>query len=85
MAGNRPEDRTVVLLERIVKLLTVFVTKGPLPADANMSDRVVLLSSVGLQPKEIADLLGTTPNIVSARISEAKSGHSTKVHRRTKK
>ena len=32
-------------------------------------EKIELLSSAGLQPKEIADLLGTTPNTVSVALS----------------
>lgn len=32
-------------------------------------ERIELLSSAGLQPKEIADLLGTTPNTVNVALS----------------
>jgi DNA-binding CsgD family transcriptional regulator len=50
-------------LRRISRLLTLLVTK-----DLSQKDKIALLSTAGLQPKEIADLIGTTPNTVSVTL-----------------
>jgi DNA-binding CsgD family transcriptional regulator len=50
-------------LRKIVRLMTLLVTK-----DLNQKDKIALLSTTGLQPKEIADLIGTTPNTVSVTL-----------------
>ena len=38
-------------------------------ADKKQQDQITLLSQAGLQPKEIAELLGTTPNTVRVTLS----------------
>ena len=37
--------------------------------DKKQKDKIQLLSSAGLQPKAIADLIGTTPNTVNVALS----------------
>ena len=37
-----------------------------------MKEKTILLNTVGLAPKEIAELLGTTPNTVSVALSAAR-------------
>jgi DNA-binding CsgD family transcriptional regulator len=61
-----PQDLDNVLseLKRISRLLTLLVTK-----DLNQRDKIGLLSTAGLQPKEIADLVGTTANTVSVTLA----------------
>jgi len=60
------------LLTQVVRLLGILVTKG-LPKDQmTQGEQILLLSSAGMHPKEIADLLGTTAGTVSVRLSEAK-------------
>jgi DNA-binding CsgD family transcriptional regulator len=50
-------------LRKIGRLLTLLATK-----DLSQKDKIALLSTAGLQPKEIADLIGTTPNTVSVTL-----------------
>ena len=52
-------------LRRIGRLLTLLVTK-----DLSQKDKIALLSTAGLQPKEIAELIGTTPNTVSVTLAQ---------------
>lgn len=61
------EQRDDILpeLRRISRLLTLLVTKN-----LSQKDKIALLSSAGLQPKEIADLIGTTPNTVSVTLAQ---------------
>lgn len=61
------EQRDDILseLRKIGRLLTLLVTK-----DLGQKEKIELLSSAGLQPKEIAELIGTTANTVSVRLTE---------------
>jgi DNA-binding NarL/FixJ family response regulator len=52
-------------LKRITKLLLIIATK-----DQKQREQIEILSRTGFQPKEIADLLGTTPNNVSVTLSD---------------
>ncbi len=58
MNGSK-EEEILQELRRISKILVLTATK-----DQTQKDRITLLSSIGFEPKEIADLLGTTPNTV---------------------
>lgn len=53
------ENEILQELQRISKLLALTVTR-----ELIQKDRIELLSGIGFQPKEIADLIGTTPNTV---------------------
>ena len=55
-------------LDRVVRLLAL----SAISPDQSMKDKAIQLSSVGLAPKEIASLLGTTPNTISVALSAAK-------------
>ena len=55
------------LLEKIDVLLRLSALN--IIKDKEYTEQVELLSSVGLQPKEIADLLGKTPNSVRVTLS----------------
>ena len=58
------------LVEVASKLDTLIrLTAIGLFGDKTQRDKIELLSSAGLQPKEIADLLGTTPNTVNVALS----------------
>ena len=63
------ESESIELLQRIVRLLTILVTR-----DLNQKDKIILLSNAGLQPKEIADLIDTSPNTVSVTLSSIRKG-----------
>jgi len=51
-------------LKKITKLLILMVTK-----DQTQRANIEMLSKVGLPPKDIAELLATTPNTVSVTLS----------------
>ncbi|MDZ7791917.1 MAG: hypothetical protein U5L08_15750 [Xanthomonadales bacterium] len=55
-------------LDRIVRLLAI----NSIRPDQSMKDKAIALSSVGLGPKEIADLIGSSPHSVSQTLSAAK-------------
>lgn len=46
-------------LDTIIKLMVLLKAE-----DKSQSEQIWLLSTAGLQPKEIANILGTTPNTV---------------------
>jgi DNA-directed RNA polymerase specialized sigma24 family protein len=46
-------------LQRITKILILIATEGK-----NQREKIETLSNIGFQPKEIAELLGTTPGSV---------------------
>lgn len=54
-------------LERIAKLLGILVAEGKTQREA-----VLRLADVGFEPREIADLLGTTANTVRVTIHQAR-------------
>jgi DNA-binding NarL/FixJ family response regulator len=60
------EEEILQELQRISKLLVSIVTKDL----TQQKDRIATLSHAGFEPKEIADLLGTTPHNVSVVLSD---------------
>jgi hypothetical protein len=61
------EERIIKKLEHIEKLLVFLCIK-----EKDQTDRIKILDSIGFQPKEISDLLGTTPNTVRVAKSRIK-------------
>lgn len=51
-------------LDRIIRLLTMLATQ-----DLLQKDKILVLSKAGFKPKEIADLIDTTPNTVSVTLN----------------
>jgi len=58
---------TPAQLDKLIRLVSILVTK-----DLLQKDQIAVLSKAGLQPKDIADLIGTTPHTVSVTLSELK-------------
>ena len=58
------DDEIIDELRKITRLLTVLATKG-----MTQREQIMLLDSVGLPPREIAELIGTTSNTVSVTLS----------------
>ncbi len=56
---NPQHDDLLKELKRITKLLTMIATK-----DLKQKDQIRILDSLKFQPKEIAELLGTSANAV---------------------
>jgi DNA-binding CsgD family transcriptional regulator len=77
--GNAKDDEIIDTvpssgIERLTNLLALLVVKGH-----NQTESVKLLSRAGFQVKEIAGLLGSTPNTVSVTLYQAKkNGKKTK-------
>lgn len=57
------EEKVLAKLDHIIKLMVLAMTDGK-----PQVERVRLLAGVGFKPKEIADILGTTPNTVSVTL-----------------
>ena len=62
-------EQLVIELRRISVLLALNLAKGQ-----SQREQVYLLARVGFQPKEIADILGTTANTVSVALSRSRKG-----------
>jgi len=58
------EEEILQELRCISKLLSLTVTR-----DLSQKEKIELLSGIGFQPKEIADLIGTTPGSVSVTLT----------------
>jgi len=58
-------DEILEELRRITKILAKIATK-----DQIQKEQIKTLSDIGFQPKEIAELLGTTGNTVNVALSE---------------
>lgn len=60
------EDLTQVVekLDTLVRLVAVGVC-----GEGTQKEKIKVLSTAGLEPKEIASILGTTPNTVSVALS----------------
>ena len=52
-------------LQKITKLFVLSLTK-----DMNQTEAISIMSKIGFQPKEIAELLGTTANTVRVTLSK---------------
>ena len=59
-------------LDTIVRLLGRLVIASQLPDDAIQKDQIDLLSSLGLDAHQIADVVGTTLNTVQVTLSKLK-------------
>lgn len=51
----------------LIRLVAIGITQGK-----TQKDQIALLAQAGLQPKMIAEILGTTPNTVSVALSKFK-------------
>ena len=67
-------------LDTIIKLMVLGMTEGK-----NQSEQVMLLSTAGFKPKEIAKTLGTTANTVRVALSNLKKEKSKGASRKIKK
>ncbi len=67
MAEQELLNNIATQLNSIKKLLVVNIIDGK-----NQKDQISILSFAGFQPKEIAELLGTTSNTVSVMLNKLK-------------
>lgn len=52
-------------LDKLIRIVALSSTQG-----LTLTERISLLYQAGSSPKEIADILGTTSNVVNVRLSE---------------
>lgn len=67
-------SRIEAKLDTLIRLLALSVTSE----SQSLKDRAIRLQRVGLTPKEIAVLCGTTPNTISVALSAAKRNAKSK-------
>ena len=75
---DRGLDAVNAKLAQIVKLLALAAIEHAV----SVKEKALRLNSAGLQPKEIAALLGTTPNAVSVALSAGRRKKKAKAVRR---
>jgi DNA-directed RNA polymerase specialized sigma24 family protein len=61
-------------LDRVIRLLAL----NAVPAGHSLQEKATILSRIGFAPKEIAEIIGTTPNAVSVTLSAAKRSKARK-------
>ncbi len=59
-------------LDEIIKLLKFSVTLDCKQLDCTQKEKILLLASLELAPKNIAEILGTTPNTVRVTLSQSR-------------
>ena len=52
-------------LDKLIRIVALSSTKG-----LTSTDSIFMLHQAGFAPKEIADIIGTTSNVVNVRLSE---------------
>jgi DNA-binding transcriptional MerR regulator len=68
------DKELVIELQQIKRLMVILCTK-----DLAQKEQIRLLSRAGFQPKEIAELIGTTSNTVSVVLNSLKKTEIKKV------
>jgi DNA-directed RNA polymerase specialized sigma24 family protein len=67
--GDNMEDRQfeeiTERLDKLIRIVALSSTKG-----LTLTEKILLLHQAGFAPKEIADILATTSNVVNVRLSE---------------
>jgi len=76
---NDIDAKILEKLDTLVKLTVLNTIK-----DKEYKDQVELLSSIGFQPKEIADMLGKTSNSVRVTLSNLRKDKKTKKEKKVK-
>jgi len=61
---NERDNSITRRLDTLIRLVATGIC-----ADRPQKEKIAILSSAGLSPKEIADIIGTTPNTVSVALS----------------
>lgn len=64
---SRTGEAILTELRKITRILNLIATK-----DMPQKEKILSLSAVGLQPKEIAEIIGTTANTVSVTLSSTR-------------
>jgi hypothetical protein len=69
------EGKILAKLDLVVRLQALGLVKE----FSSMKEKITFLGAVGLQPREIAELLQTTPNHVNVTLSQARRSKKVKV------
>lgn len=64
---NTNNEEILIELKRMNKLLALLATQG-----RSQGEKIILLSQIGLSPKEISEILGVTANLVSVTLHQKK-------------
>ena len=73
-----PEIKPIVdKLDTLVRLVAITIT-----AEKPRREQIRLLSTSGMQPKQIAELIGTTPGTVSVELTAIRKGARKKTTRK---
>jgi hypothetical protein len=67
-------------IDSIIKLMVLGITQGK-----SQTEQIRLLSAAGLQPKEIAQTLGTTANAVRVMLSNLRKKERERTHHKREK
>jgi len=67
-------------LDILVRLIAIWLC-----GEKSQTEKIGILASAGLQPKEIADIIGTTSNTVSVALSTLKKQRKTPHSRKRQK
>lgn len=70
-------DQQLNLINQQLETLTRLVALSLVQARERLSDQIDILRRAKLPPKEIAELLGTTPNTVSVQMSRQRAQNRT--------
>lgn len=75
------DEEILTELQRVTRLLALIATRG----EDNQGKRIIILSDVGFQAKEIAELLHTTPNTVNVTLSQRRRKHGARKQKTLKR
>jgi DNA-binding CsgD family transcriptional regulator len=70
---EQPNDEVISRIDKLIRLVATGLVIGK-----SQAEQIALLSQAGLQPKEIADIVGTTPNTVRVALSIARKQNKRK-------
>jgi hypothetical protein len=72
--ASESNNEILARLDMLVRLNALSMVKDL----ESSKDKILFLNKVGMQPKEIADLLHTTPNHVNVTLSKERSNRKSK-------
>ncbi len=73
MSRDKSQDQILEKLDLIARLLAISISQQNLLQDKNQGEQIGILSDLGLPGNIVALVVGTTPEIVSVRLSQMKS------------
>lgn len=70
------EELILFKVDSLLRVQTLAATRG-----MKQGEQIAFISRAGFQPKEIAELIGTTSNTVSVALSKLKKGAASRAKR----